>query len=279
MSTATRTSRSPDSPRALRLLGAFLRRDFAVAGSYRFPFVLDMFFGVLQLSVYYFLGRTFVDIGPAELDGAPSYFAFAAVGVVVALVIEAAVQGIAERVREGQLSGSLEALLAQPVTPSQLCLGFTGFPFAFAIVRASIYLLVAGLLLDLELGSADWLGLGVVFAGAGAAIASLGILGGAALVVFKRGDAITGLLVFGMTLVSGAVFPVSVLPGLLETLGSVLPLRFAFDGARAALFEGAGWGDDAIALFAFAVVAIPLSLWLFTRAIVVAQRAGSLGEY
>ena len=37
------------------------------------------------------------------------------------------------------------------------------------------------------------------------------------------------------------VFPLGVLPGWLEFMGKLLPTRFAFDGVRAALFEGAAW--------------------------------------
>jgi len=256
-----------------------VRRDFAIARSYRFPFVLDAIFGVLELTVYFFLSRTFANVDSAQLSGAPSYFAFAAVGIIISLVIQAAIQGVAERVRQGQLSGSLEALTAQPVNAFQLCAGFTGFPFAFAVVRAAVYLFVAALFLGLDLSETSWIGLGVIFAAASAAIASIGILAGAAMIVFKRGDTITGMLVFGMTLVTGAVFPVSALPGWLEAIGSVLPLRFAFDGARDALFTGEGWGPDALALAAFAAVGLPLAVWLFSRALHAARKAGSLGEY
>lgn len=279
MSAVTRASSSPSSPRTLPLVAAFMRRDFAFARSYNLPFIFDLFFGVLQLAIYFFLSRTFEQVGPAELDGAPSYFAFAAVGIVISLVIESAIQGVATKVREGQLTGSLEALMAQPVTSFQLCLGFTGFPFVFAVARAAFYLFIAALVMGLEIDNADWAGLGVIFLTSAAAIASLGILGGAAVMVFKRGDALVGLLVFGLTLISGSLFPVSALPDWLADVGSFQPLRLAFDGARDALFQGSGWGDEALGLAAFAVVSVPAAVWLFAQALDFARRAGSVGEY
>ncbi|HYP48843.1 MAG TPA: ABC transporter permease [Thermoleophilaceae bacterium] len=263
----------------LDAVGAFLRRDYRVVRSYRFPFVLDTFFGILQLAVSYFIAQTFEGFESAQLGGAPDYFAFAAIGIVMALVVEAAAEGLAEKVRFEQTTGTLEALMAQPIGVGQLCAGLAAFPFAFSLVRTLFYLSVAAVWMDLDLGRTDWLGLAVVFLLSTTALAGLGILAAAAVIVFKRGETLSGILLFGMTLVSGSVFPVSVLPGWLEQLGSVLPLRFAFDGVRDALFTGEGWSGDALALGAFTVLGLPLAVFLFGRALDAARRAGSLGEY
>jgi ABC-type multidrug transport system permease subunit len=263
----------------LDAVGAFLRRDYRVVRSYRFPFVLDTFFGILQLAVSYFVAQTFEDAATVDLGGAPDYFAFAAIGIVMALVVEAAAQGLAEKVRFEQTSGSLEALMAQPVTASQLCAGLACFPFAFATVRAAFYLAVAAVWMGLDLGQTDWLGLAVVFALSATALAGLGVVAAAAVLVFKRGETLSGVALFAMTLISGSVFPVGVLPGWLQDIGSALPLRFAFDGVRDALFTGSGWGDDAVALAGFTVVGLPVAVFLFAQALEVTRRAGTLGEY
>jgi ABC-type polysaccharide/polyol phosphate export permease len=258
---------------------AFVRRDFLMIRSYRYPFVLDSFFGVRQLAVTYFISETFPETGGVELDGAPSYFAFAAIGIVISLVIEAATQGISSRVREGQLSGSLEALLVQPLTTAQLCSGLVVFPFVFAMARAVIYMTVTVLVMQMDLSNTDWVGFVTIFLLSGAALTPLGVAAAALVLVYKRGDMLGGAVLFLMTLLSGAAFPVSVLPPLLQAIGSVVPLRFAFDGAREALFLGGGWVPEAIGLAGFAVVGIPVSLWLFERALQKARRNGSLGQY
>ena len=76
----------PSVPRGGVIL-AVIRRDVLVTRSYRLAFVLDVFFGILNLALFFFISRTFDDIATADLHGAPSYFAFAAVGIVLALVI------------------------------------------------------------------------------------------------------------------------------------------------------------------------------------------------
>jgi ABC-2 type transport system permease protein len=276
---ATRASSFRSKVPAVDAVAAFLRRDYRVVRSYRFPFVLDTFFGILQLAVSYFIGQTFKDFDSAQLGGAPDYFAFAAIGIVMALVVEAAAQELAEKVRFGQTTGSLEALMSQPLSVAQLCAGLASFPVAFATVRALFYLSIAAVWMGLDVGRTDWLGVAVVFALSATAIAGLGIAAAAAVLVFKRGETISGLVLFGMTLIGGSVFPVGVLPGWLQDLGSVLPLRFAFDGIRDALFTGSGWSGDALALGAYTLVGLPLAVLLFGRALQAARNAGSLGEY
>jgi len=263
----------------LDAVGAFLWRDFRVVRSYRFPFVLDTFFGILQLAVSYFIAETFEDASPAELGGAPDYFAFAAVGIVMALVVEAAAEGLAEKVRFEQTSGGLEALMAQPVGVTQLCAGLACFPFAFAMVRAALYLALAAVWMGLDVDSTDWLGLTAVFVLGATALAGLGIVAAAAVLVFKRGETLSGIALFGMTLISGSVFPIGVLPGWLQDIGSVLPTRFAFDGVRDALFTGSGWEGDALALAGFTLLGLPLAVLLFGQALRATRRAGTLGEY
>jgi ABC-2 type transport system permease protein len=276
---ATGASSFPRSAPGRSLVGAFLRRDWSITRSYRLPFILDGFYGLLQLAVYYFISRALPDASSSELSGAPSYFAFAAVGMVVTMVVDSASEGLAYRVREEQLSGSLEALMTEPLSSKQICAGFTAFPFAFAFVRAALYLLIAGVWLHLDLTRTDWLGVVVVFVTAGMALASLGILAGAVVLVVKRGVVLAGMALFAMTLLSGAVFPVSSLPGWLAAIGEVLPLRFAYDGAREALFKGSGWGPEVLTLVGFTVVGLPLAIWVFGRALDWARRAGSLGQY
>src|SRR5262249_20827312 len=162
-----------------------------------------------------------------------------------------------------QVTGTLEAVSTTPITPLELCVGLVGFPFLFASARAAFYLVVAALLMDLDVESTSWPGLILVFLATGAPIAPFGILSGAAVLVMKRGQMISGTLMFLMTLLAGMVFPVSVLPARLETLSSLIPLKYAFDGARQALFVGSGWEGDVLILVVAAVLLWPLSVFLF----------------
>jgi ABC-2 type transport system permease protein len=258
---------------------ALIRRDGLVVRSYRLGFVLEVSYGVLDLALYFFISRTFEGFSATDLGSAPTYFAFAAVGIVVGVVLDATSSSVGYRVREEQVTGTLEALSTAPVRPLELSLGLVGFPFAFASLRAGFYLIVAATLMDLDVSNTSWPGLGLVLLASGAALAPIGILAAAAVLVFKRGHIISATIVYLMTILGGMVFPVSVLPDWIEPLASVVPLTYAFDGARDAFFAGSGWGFDVLVLTAWAVLLWPIAVFLLGRASAFARRAGSLSEY
>ena len=141
----------PFSLPRLGVIAALVRRDYLVQRSYRLAFVLDLFYGIVNLLVFYFISQTFTDVATADLSGAPSYFAFASIGIAITIVLQAASGGLAHRIREEQLTGTLEALTAQPITVPELSFGLAAFQFGFGMIRAAFYLLLTRALLRSEL--------------------------------------------------------------------------------------------------------------------------------
>lgn len=268
----------PSLPRA-RVVFAIVRREYLVSRSYKLALVVGLLYGVLNLAVYFYISRTLDPGRSADLEGAPSYFAFAAVGVAIGLVFQTSAVSLAARIREEQLTGTLEALVAHPVSSAEIALGLIGLPYILAIARVGLYLLAATVLLGLELSDADWLGFAAVLAATGLALSGLGMALGAVVIVVKRAGGFIGFATFGTSFLSGAFFPVSELPSWLRPLADVLPLRYALDGLRAALLRGQDWGGDAVVLVLFGAAALPASLWLFGCALHFAKGWGSLSEY
>ena len=262
----------------MRILRAFLARDVLITRSYRIALIAEAISGITNLLVYFFISRTFGDSAPAGLGGAPSYFAFAAVGAAMTTVIHAALAATAVSIRQEQLTGTLEAIATQPVSPSGLAIGMSGLPFVTAAIRVAVYLGLATLLLNLDLSRASLPGAIAVLAASSFSLMGIGIASAALVIIVKRGDVITGFASFAIGLLSGAFFPISVLPNWLQPIGEALPTRFAFDGLRAALFGGA-WAHDVVVLVVFGVVLIPLSLVGFGASLQAARRTGTIAEY
>jgi ABC-2 type transport system permease protein len=261
-----------------RALAALVRRDFSITRSYRAAFVLDIFFGIMNLVVFYYISQAVV-LRTGDLQGAPNYFAFASVGIVLTVVMQAATTGLAKRIREEQLTGTLEVLVMQPITSAQLAIGLTGFPFLFGVIRGALYIAIGGLFLDLHLGDADILGFMLVLAATAGALSAVGVMLGAIVLVMKQGEALAAVVTFGFTMLSGALFPRDLLPDWLEIVGDVLPTRFALDGLRNALFEGGGWLGELVALVVTSLILVPLALWFFAALLGVVKRRGSISQY
>jgi ABC-2 type transport system permease protein len=258
---------------------ALLRRDALIQVSYRLMLAFDVVLGAVDVVIYYFISETFEGGTTASLAPAPNYFAFALVGIAVTVVVQAAAVGIGTKVREEQLTGTLEALVAQPLSISQMAIGLCGLPFVFSTLRVAIYLLLGAAAFGLDLSETDWLGFLAMLAATAAAMSTIGIGTAALVLVVKRGNALASFVIFAMSLAAGAFFPVSVLPDWLEAIGKVVPPRFAFDGFRDALYQGSGWEGDFLVLIAFSVVLLPMAVWLFGRGLLHARRAGTLAQY
>lgn len=257
---------------------AFVRRDVLATISYRTAVVFDLAWGSIQVFLYFFISRV-VGLSPsADLGRAPTYFAFALAGILMSLIVSSAASEIASRLRDEQLTGTLELLVAQPIRGGTLALATAGFPFAYALARVALYLAIAIGALDLSTSHTSWVGVAVMLLVAGLAFVGLGVAAAAVTLVLKRA-AVIDVAIFGMTFVSGALFPLNVLPAWLRPLGDVMPTKPAFDGLRAALFGSGGWGEDAVVLTGITVVVLPLSLWAFEAAITHAKRKGTLAQY
>lgn len=261
------------------MVWTLVRREYASKRTYRLALLLDVLFAVANLLMFFFISRA-LDVQPdIGLNGAPSYFAFVLVGIALTNVVGAASTGLAYRIREEQFTGTLEALLMQPIRLTELSAGLAAYPFLLAMARAALYILVGGGLLGVAFGGASWLGFAVMLVASALAFAGLGILLGAVVLVVKRGEALVGLLTYALGILGGAFFPIEVLPSWVEALAAVAPTRFAFDGVRAAIFEGGGWAGDAAVLFAFAAVSIPLANFLFSQAVEYTRREGTMSQY
>jgi ABC-type multidrug transport system permease subunit len=261
-----------------RAILALVRRDALGVRSYKAAVVLDLALGALGLGVYYFISETFERIPAGDLQGARSYFAFAAVGVAVTFVIQTAGLGVFQRVRDEQLTGTLEMLTVQPLRTSELAMGLAGFPFMFAGARAAVYLLLANLL-GADFSAADWPGFAAAFVASAVALMPIGVVVAAVALVVKRADALATLATFGLGFLGGAYFPRQVLPGWLETIARVIPTRFVFDGIRGALFRGEAWARPVLYLACFTAIALPVAVLAFDRALRLTQRRATLTQY
>ena len=274
--TVRRRARRPVGTGAIR---ALILRDWGVMRSYRAALILDLAFGFVNLTAYHFISQTVRPRFGAELQGAPSYFAFAAVGIALMVVLQASVTGLARRLREEQLAGTLEMLLAQPISSAELALGLAGFPFLFAIFRALAYLLLGGAFLGLSFAHCDWLGLLVSFLVSGFAFAAIGIVLASLVVVFKRAEAAATVGTAVIGLLGGAVFPIAVLPAWLKPVATIIPTRFALNAVRGALFGTHAWAGSALTLLIVGACLMVAALCLFGAAVRLVIRLGTVSQY
>jgi ABC-2 type transport system permease protein len=266
----------------LRLFAAFLRRELAEASRYRVAFLTrGAAFAMAAFSLYFF--SRFVAAG-ANRHLAPyggDYLAFGLVGLVAAELQHVGTSTLANRVRIAQLVGSLEPQLATPA-PAWMVMGMAPiFELGGAFLRALVYLGGAALFMGVRLAphpTTLLLATPLVLL----TFAGLGMLTAAGTMLTRRSNPVAVVLGAASALLSGMVYPVSVLPPWLQHLGAALPLTHVLEVLRQGLLRRAppaALAPSLAALAAFGLLSASSGAALFAWTLRRARVDGSLSHY
>jgi ABC-2 type transport system permease protein len=269
--------------KALRVIAAFVRRDFLAERSYRLSFALGALATLANLAVFYFIGKLFGgQLAPHLAPYGGGYFAYVFTALAFFGYIGTGAGSYAGRLRQEQTQGTLEASLSTPLGIAPFLAALTAWNFLFATFELAVYALAGAFIFRLDLHAANWPAAALVFALSALCFAALGILSSCFVVLFKRGNPLAWVLNNFEGLLGGVYFPVTVLPGWLLAVSNLLPVTYAVRAFQAAVHGGAGLSAlraDLGALFLFDLILVPGSVWLFSLAVKRARRTGTLGEY
>jgi len=266
----------------MRSVFALIRADGLATLSYRLQTLLSL--GGLLFSIvplYFIAGALQPVMAKAIASEGQQYFAFVVVGTIAYLLLMTTVGALPEAIRSGIGRGTLEAMLATPTPLPFLVTGMVGFPLLWTALRAGVVLI-----------SAWFLGAHVSW---DRLVPALGILAllvlahlpfafvTASLILAFRtpGPFPQGVLTVS-ALLGGVYYPTQVIPSWLHEISSYLPLTYGLRALRRELLDRVPWdtlAPDVMALLAFVIALVPLSLWLFSWALSHARRAGTLAQY
>src|SRR5439155_3349334 len=86
---------------------AFLRRDFQLERSYRLAFVSEIATVLFSIITFSLVARL---VNPGQVPG--GYFTFATVGLALSTFLQVGVVAVATNLRQDQIMGTLEAVMA-----------------------------------------------------------------------------------------------------------------------------------------------------------------------
>jgi ABC-2 type transport system permease protein len=276
---AAAVSRFPGFPWAK--VAAIFRRDAVVALSYPGNFALSWLSIGVEVTVAWYISQL---VHPDAKYGAgahvASYFQYLAINTAFVRFQTAALNSFADAIRDGQLTGTLEVVLATPTTLPILVLSSSVWSFALTALQTVVYLLVA-VLFGLDLSHVDFGTAGAFLILTVAAVSPLGVLAAALAMVIKKTGPVAWISNSTANLFGGVFLPLSSLPFALQVVGWCLPITHALNGFRAAAagIPLSQVGPDAIWLLVSSIVLMPLSLWIFVRSVNKARVDGTLAMY
>jgi ABC-2 type transport system permease protein len=267
----------------LRKLPAFLRRDLLVLFSYRAAFVTDLLNLAFQSVVFFFVGQI---VNPSSIPSYggenTTYIAFVSVGIALGAFVQVGMGRVTTALRNEQLMGTLESLFMTPSHPLTIQAGLVVYDLIYVPIRTAIFLAIIVGVFDVRfipgaIGPA--LALLVAFM---PFVWGLGMVGASAILTLRRGASVISLVGAGLSVGSGAFFPITVFPQWLQDIARWSPITVAFEATRQALIGGHGWRRLAPEMAYLAVtgaLAMLAGLLFFRWAINRELRLGTLGHY
>jgi ABC-2 type transport system permease protein len=267
-------------PILLPKIAAFFRRDLSIARAYRGAFVLEILESLFAVATFYFLSR-FVQSEELKraLPQGQGYFAFVLVGFAFFDFQRVSLEAFEASIQEARQNGTLESMLVTQTTLPVILAGSGLYPFAMSALRTVVYLLWGAAIFKFPAGGANWAGGVLVLVVSILAFAGLGILSASYVLLFKRGNPAKWVVIGVSGLLSGMMYPVSVLPPALQFVAKLVPATYSLEGMRAALLTGAplqGLWPSLRALLAFAGILLPLSFATFAWALNRTKVTGTL---
>ncbi len=262
---------------------AFIWRDFIVETSYKFAFFIQLFGIFISTLTFFFLSKLLGDVGVSYLKPyGGNYFSFVLIGVAFYSYLGVSIRSLSESIREGQMLGTLEALLVTQTEIPTIIISSSLYSFIWASFRVAVYLLLGVFVFDVNMGNANLVGALVILLLTIISFGSLGIISASFIMIMKRGDPIGWMFTSVSGLLGGLYYPISVLPNWLQKFSYLLPVTYSLEGMRLALLKGYSLSElipNILALVIFSIIMLPLGILIFGYAVKRAKRDGTLTQY
>jgi ABC-2 type transport system permease protein len=267
-----------------RRLWAFLVRDWRLELSYRMQLFLRVLSILIVVTTLFFISKIFTGFTDPRFTQWRDPLAAWLTGLAVLNYFMTGFSSLANAIRQEQVQGTLESVLMTPINVPTVIVASSAWDFVQATFFSFLYLLFGWLFFDVHYRGNFLLALAFLLLTT-VVLSCLGILSASFAMVFKRGDPFGVFLGTGSALFSGVFFPTQLIrdyAGGAVQISRILPPTYGLDGIRRVLIEGQGFSqvrEPFVTLLGFLVVLLPLSLWVFGRAVKRAKREGSLIQY
>jgi ABC-2 type transport system permease protein len=257
---------------------AVLERDLRVFMTYRSRVVGQLLAVLITITLFYYVSRL---VNVERFPSPDDYFAFAVVGIVILRSLLSSYSTFGANLRQELVAGTFERMATSPVGATVGIIALTLFPFTLSLITGALTIVLAAALFGVPLAWSTLPLAPLMAIVAVLAFAPFALLIGALGIAFKQTVG-AAMFVILITFVSGAVFPVDLLPGWIQWAADVQPFTPAVDVLRHLIIGTPleePLGSALLKIVGFVVVLFPLSVLAINRAIEYGRRRATLIEY
>lgn len=261
---------------------ALIRARWLTIASYRMQTVFSFFGLLVSVVPIYFVSRALQPMMASSIQNqGGQYFAFVVLGLVSYAFINTATSALHTAFSSDISNGSLEAVLATPISIPALLAGMFGQAFLWTVLRTSMVLTGAAVL-GAEIVWSRGLLAALVLALTVLPYIALGIILAALVLAFRSTGPLPTAITAASMLLGGVYYPTSSIPSWLAYAAKAVPLTYGLRALRRAFLDGAplsAIAGDLAALCGFSIVLFAAALLAFSMAWNFARRAGTLAQY
>ncbi|QKQ99018.1 ABC transporter permease [Metallosphaera tengchongensis] len=254
-------------------------RGFRIWSSYKTQMVLNVLSWVLPVFTYYFVG-TSLGGSLVRSVGVANYTAFIVIGLAFQGYVSSTVTTISQRLRNEQVYGTVEYYVLSDGGVLSFLLYSALWGFTINSVTAGVTLGI-GYLLGVDY-KVNWIATLLILFLLLTSTLGLSMISAGFTMLVKQGNPISFFFSAFTTLMTGTVFPVSILPSWIKDLTLAIPLTWALQGLRMSMLDGYGMMDVKgviEVLLMFNVVLLTLGIWFYTFSFDRSRKKGTLSEY
>lgn len=264
-------------------VSAFIKKDFYIEASYKMGFMITIVTAVIPVFSYFFIGKLMngQNVKHVELYGS-NYFSFVLIGLTFSGYFTMAIQTFSASIRRAQMAGCLEAILSSQTDTKTIVFLSSIYSFIHSGIFLVITFIISWLFLGFNFSNINVMATVLAIFFSLMAFIGLGIVTAAGTIIFKQGDPFT--FIFGgiSSLLSGALFPVSLLPAWLQPVSYFVPITYSLDAIRLSVLQGYTVfmiSKQLIILAIISLIIFPLSLFYFQWAVERGKKNGTLMHY
>ncbi|MBV8602293.1 MAG: ABC transporter permease [Candidatus Eremiobacteraeota bacterium] len=281
MAVASRAFEFDEVRANLARMAAIFNRDRLIETGYVPMFILSWANIVVEVAVAFFISLLLHPSAQFGWNGrVGTYFEYLVVNFAILRFQTTALRAFAQTIRDGQMLGTLEVVLATPTSLKLLVLSSGLWAFSLTALQMICYLGVAGFF-GLNLARVNLPAFVVFLLLTIFSLSPIGVAASAATMVFKKTGPVEWAMTSASMLFAGVYLPVHLLPHSLQVLSWMLPMTHVLNGFRGAMYGATlgQVGSEALWLCVFTLLLTPIALGLFAGAVKRAKVDGTLALY
>jgi len=261
---------------------AVAKRDFLIWKSYRFASFLNIFVIYVQVLIMYYVSKT-INVGSIRIkDYNEKYIPFFFIGIVLTGYFLSALQKFSLKIKREQIIGTFEAVISTPISNFSFISGLAIWDFLWGGIQVFVYFLLGAFFFNFQFGIVHFMSFALVLTLGMISFISFAIISASFSIYFKKTDPFNLLFAAAMSSLSGAYFPITLLPDYLQRMAKFIPLTYVLDASRLIFLKGYHVNllkNQIVTLLAFCIILFPFSIAIFNLVIKQAMRDGTLSQY